>query len=71
MQISNINDLYEKIDWADGISNAMLREGMDNIEDHDVPDDLKDAWEEAAEALAHLTNLMDHYYHEYDTNKEY
>jgi hypothetical protein len=70
MKSSNINDLLEKIDWEEGISSAVMN-GLTDIDDYDVPDDLKDIWEEMAANILMVNMLMDHYYREYDTYKEF
>lgn len=41
----NIYDLLSKIDWEGGIT-GILDYGERNIEEYDVPDVLKDAWDE-------------------------
>jgi len=71
MDSANINDLLEQIDWAEGLSSAVINEGMYFIEEYDVPDDLKDAWQEMAGCVKVVHDLMDQYYREYDNNKEY
>ena len=70
MSESNINDLLEKIDWEEGISGA-VENGLTDIEDYDVPEDLKDAWEEMAASIHTVSRLLDYYFRTYDANKEY
>ena len=47
----NVYDLLSKIDWEGGIT-GILEYGERDIEDYDVPDDLKEAWADMAEAYA-------------------
>jgi hypothetical protein len=70
MATKNINDLFERIDWDESISGAVLN-GLTDINDYDVPDDLKDIWEEMAENILLACELMDRHYKGYDANKEY
>ena len=71
MAVKNIIDLFEKIDWAEGMSSAVVNEDMYLIEEYDVPDDLKDAWQEMAACVRVVHDLLDEYYTEYDNNKEF
>lgn len=71
MATKNIIDLFEKIDWAEGMSSAVVNEDMYLIEEYDVPDDLKDAWQEMAACVRVVHDLLDEYYTEYDNNKEF
>jgi hypothetical protein len=52
----NIFDLIGKIDWEGGIP-SVLKYGLREIEDYDVPDALKEAWIEMADAFAEFELL--------------
>lgn len=58
----NIYDLLGKIDWEGGIT-GILDYGERSIEEYDVPDELKEAWEEMASVYGdfetELDNVMD------------
>lgn len=47
----NIYDLLSKIDWEGGIT-SVLEYGVRDIDEYDVPEELKEAWAEMSEAYA-------------------
>lgn len=59
----NIYDVLSKIDWEGGIP-AVLEWGMRDIEEYDVPDSLKEAWEDMATAYAEFEGCMEDVYAE-------
>lgn len=73
----NIFDLLAKIEWEGGIT-GILDYGERDIEDYDIPDELKEAWAEMAERYADfesemeiVSDLLNHYEHKYNTEKEF
>lgn len=60
---NNIYDLLSKIDWEGGIA-AVLEWGMRDIEEYDVPDSLKEAWEEMVAAFNEFEGCMEDVYAE-------
>jgi hypothetical protein len=52
----NIFDLLSKIDWEGGVA-SVLEYGLREIEDYDVPEALKEAWAEMADAFAEFELL--------------
>lgn len=74
---TNINDLIEKIEWEGGIAGA-LDYGFAEIDDYDVPDDLKDAWAEMSDVWDEFESqrmivqeLLNTYASKYETDKEF
>lgn len=74
---SNINDLVEKIEWEGGIAGA-LDYGFTDIDDYDVPDELKDSWADMAVAWEDFTaqrytvsTLLNDYTSKYNMDKEF
>lgn len=72
----NIFDLLGKIEWEGGITGA-LDYGERDIEEYDVPDDLKDAWADMAECysdfeteMENVSSLLNYYETMYNENKE-
>lgn len=53
----NIYDLLGKIEWEGGIY-EVLDYGMHVIDDYDVPDSLKEKWEEMDDSLWEFRELM-------------
>lgn len=73
----NIYDLLGKIDWEGGIA-SVLEYGLREIEDYDVPEALKDAWAEMADAYAEfelmeetVADLLHKAEARYEDEKEY
>lgn len=71
----NIYDLLSKIDWEGGIT-EVLDYGIRDIEEYDVSDDLKEAWEDMEDfytdfenALAKVYDLMRAEEREFDERK--
>jgi len=54
----NIYDLLGKIDWEGGIT-GILDYGERSIDDYDVPDELKEAWETMADRYGDFETEMD------------
>lgn len=54
----NIFDLLGKIDWEGGIT-GILDYGERNIDAYEVPDSLKEAWEEMADLYGDFESAMD------------
>lgn len=59
----NIYDILSKIDWEGGIP-AVLDYGMRDIEEYDVPDSLKEVWEDMAAAYEEFESCMEDVYAE-------
>jgi hypothetical protein len=53
----NIYDLLGKIEWEGGIY-EVLDYGLHVIDDYDVPDSLKEKWEEMDDAFCEFMGLM-------------
>jgi hypothetical protein len=54
----NIFDLLGKIEWEGGLGAAM-EYGLHDVEDYDVPDEVKELWEEAATMYCEWEALAD------------
>lgn len=54
----NIYDLLGKIEWEGGLYEVLVY-GLHVIDDYDVPDSLKEKWEEMDDAFFELLGLMD------------
>jgi hypothetical protein len=54
----NIYDILSKIEWEGGID-AVLDYGMRNIDEYDVPGELKEQWAEMCDAYAEFETLRD------------
>jgi len=57
----NIFDLLGKIEWEGGIS-SVLEYGIRDVEDYDLPDELKEAWEEMADCYGEFELLEEAVY---------
>lgn len=73
----NIYDLLGHIDNEGGL-HAILDWGLENIDNYDVPDELKEAWDELASVFGdfdsecmNVYRLLSKYEREYDENKEF
>lgn len=54
----NIYDLLSKIDWEGGVP-EVLDYGVRSIDEYDVPDELKDAWDEMADFYADFESCLE------------
>jgi len=59
----NVYDLLGKIEWEGGMFELINGYGMTSIEDYDVPDELKDEWEEVSEIMGSIGSDLDTLYH--------
>lgn len=73
----NIFDLLEAIDTSGSLYD-MLEQGHRNIDHYDVPDDLKDAWEDLYSVfqdfdreISTVYRLLGKVERDYDENKEF
>lgn len=73
----NIFDLLGKIDWEGGIT-GILDYGERKIDGYEVPDDLKEAWEEMADRysdfeseMENVMDLLNMYVLQYNEEKEF
>lgn len=73
----NIFDLLGKIDWEGGIT-GILDYGERKIDDYEVPDDLKEAWEDMADRysdfedeMEKVMDLLNTYVLQYNEEKEF
>ena len=73
----NIFDLLGKIDWEGGIT-GILDYGERKIDGYEVPDDLKEAWEEMADRysdfeseMENVMDLLNTYVLQYNEEKEF
>jgi predicted component of type VI protein secretion system len=55
---NNIFDLLGKIEWEGGLT-SVLDYGLRDIEDYDVPDALKEAWENMVSAYEEFEGYME------------
>ena len=71
MQAShNIYDLLSVIDDADGLY-ELVRDGMENIDGYDVPDDLKEEWDNISYAVLDVKVTMERFTHLLNTYARY
>lgn len=73
----NIYDLLGKIEWEGGIT-GVLDYGMRDIEDYDVPEELKEVWADMAElyedfesSASTVSDLLDEFEIKYNADKEF
>jgi hypothetical protein len=73
----NIFDLLGKIDWEGGIA-SVLEYGLQDIEEYDVPEVLKDAWADMADVYAEfelaqeaVADLLHKAEYRYNEEKDY
>jgi len=72
---NNITDLLAKIDWEGGIP-ELLDYGVRSIDEFDVSDELKDAWDEMVSyfldfegCLEHVWNMLHQEEHDFENGK--
>jgi hypothetical protein len=58
MREGDLGDILAKIDWEGGMC-EVLEYGLMDLEDYDVPDDLKTAWAEMAELYSDFSGMAD------------
>lgn len=73
----NIFDLLAKIEWEGGVY-AVLEYGLHNIDDYDVPDELKEAWDDMVSLFGEFEGLVEDVYallsrfeNQYNESKEF
>jgi hypothetical protein len=76
-QSRNIYDLFSKIEWEGSIADT-IEYGVRNIDAFDVPDELKEAWEEMVDffdefhhAQELVEDLLEAVLVKYETDKEF
>ena len=57
-EYKNKNDLLQELDWAEGgLYELISNQGIRGIENYDVPDEVKEMWEEASSLIEDFENL--------------
>lgn len=63
----NVFDLLGKIEWEGGMMELITGYGMSDIDEYNVPEHLKEMWEEVATAAGSVAEDMDELYHAINT----
>lgn len=57
-EYKNKHDLLGSIEWEGGLWALIAEYGMQEVENYDVPDSVKDLWAEAADMASELEELF-------------
>lgn len=57
-EYKNKTDLLQELDWAEGgLYELIANQGIRGIEEYDIPDHIKEMWEEAASLIEDFQKL--------------